>query len=225
MESDFLLGLLNIMVINLVLSGDNAVVIAMASMNLPEKQRKKAVTWGTAGAIILRVILTIVAVYLLKIPLIQAIGGLLLAWIAVQLLMPEDHGGDDLEGSADFWKALRTIIWADFLMSLDNVLAVAGAAQGNFTLLILGLVTSIPIIMLGSTLLAKLMQRYPVLVYVGSGILAWTAGEMITKDQIVAPYIHNLHLPEILVPVVLTLVVLVVGYFLRQRKVTGDDPT
>jgi len=193
---EFIAGLITICIVNLVLSGDNAVVIALASRNLPAKQRKLAIFWGSAGAIILRVILTIVAVMLLKIPYLQAIGGLLLIWIGIKLLVSEEDE-DDLEASSNMITAIKTIIVADLIMSLDNVLAVAAASKGNYTLLIIGLVISIPIIIVGSQLLVWLMNKFPAFVYIGAGLIAWTAGEMINGDKKIAPLIYNLDHEEL----------------------------
>jgi YjbE family integral membrane protein len=187
---EIILGLINICIINLVLSGDNAVVIALASRNLAAKQRKLAIFWGSAGAIILRVILTIVAVILLRIPYLQTIGGLLLVWIGLKLLIDEEDE-DNLEASSNMITAIKTIIIADLIMSLDNVLAVAAASKGNYVLLIIGLAVSIPIIIVGSQLLVWLMNKFPAFVYIGAGLIAWTAGEMINTDKKIAPLLYN----------------------------------
>jgi len=187
---EFIAGLLAICVINLVLSGDNAIVIALASRNLPPKQRKLAIFWGSFAAIALRVVLTIVAVMLLKIPYLQTVGGLLLIWIGIKLLIDEESE-EDLEASSNVITAIKTIVIADLIMSLDNVLAVAAVSKGNYTLLIIGLAISIPIIILGSQLLVWLMNKFPAFVYIGAGLIAWTAGEMINTDKKVAPLIYN----------------------------------
>jgi len=187
---EFIIGLLNICVINLVLSGDNAVVIALASRNLAAKQRQLAIFWGSAAAIILRIVLTVVAVFLLKIPYLQTVGGLLLVWIGVKLLTDEEEE-DNMEASSSMTTAIKTIIVADLIMSLDNVLAVAAASKGHYLLLILGLAISIPIIIFGSQLLVWLMNKVPAFVYVGAGLIAWTAGEMINTDKKIAPLLYN----------------------------------
>jgi len=211
-------ALLSIIMVNLVLSGDNAVVIALASRRLPDGQQKKAIFWGSAGAIVLRVLLTTVAVFLLKLPFLQLIGGVLLVWIAVKLLADEEtekvcHAADCLK------QAIKTVVVADFLMSLDNVLAVAGVAKGNIPLLVAGLVISIPIIIFGSQLVMILMNRIPVIVYLGAGILGWTAGEMITGDQKLQPLLHgSLNFLEWLIPLGLTLFVIVCGKWLSLRQ-------
>lgn len=187
---EFITRLITICIFDLVLSGDNAVVIALASRNLPAKQRKLSILWGGSGAIFLRIILTIVAVFLLKIPYLQAIGGLLLVWIGIKLLIGEETE-NNTKASANMITAIKTIIVADFIMSLDNVLAVAAASKGSYLLLIIGLSISIPIIIFGSQLLVWLMGKVPAIVYIGAGLIAWTAGEMINADKKVAPLIYN----------------------------------
>lgn len=181
---------LQIMIINLVLSGDNAVVIAMASRRLSPGQRKKAVWWGAFGAIGLRVVLTVVAVFLLTIPYIQALGSLLLLYIAIKLLV-EDDGHAGVREATTLGKAVRTIIMADFVMSLDNVLAIAAKAENDYAVIILGIGLSVPIIIWGSTMVMKLLQRFPVLVYLGAGILGYTAGEMLVKDPKMMEYFRS----------------------------------
>ncbi|MTV49255.1 YjbE family putative metal transport protein [Heliobacillus mobilis] len=209
------LTLLNIVFINLLLSGDNAVVIAMATMGLPEAIRKKAIFWGTSGYFVLLVLLTSVAAILIQIPLFQFVGGVLLAWIAVKLLINEEENAENQKSSADLKKAIGTIIWAALLMSTDNVLAIAGAAKGDLVLLFIGLGISIPIVMAGSTLLATVMRKYPWLVFVGSGILAWTSGTMIVEDKYIASVLHGLQatvqIPEFVIPAVLTVMVILIG--------------
>ncbi|WP_281891090.1 TerC family protein [Paenibacillus sp. YYML68] len=170
------------MLINLVLSGDNAVVIAMASKNLPLAQRKQAIWWGAFGAVALRVVLTLIAVYILDIPYIQALGSLLLLWIAVKLLI-EEEGHANIREASTLGKAVSTIIVADFIMSLDNVLAIAAKAKGETGIIILGIGLSIPIIIWGSNMVVKLLKRFPVLIYIGAAILGFTAGEMFIADQ------------------------------------------
>jgi YjbE family integral membrane protein len=173
---------LQIMLINIVLSGDNAVVIALASKNLPIEQRKKAIWWGAFGAIALRLVLTIVAVSVLQFPYIQAIGSVLLLWIAIKLLVDEE-GDTNVRQATSLGAAVGTIIMADFVMSLDNVLAIAAKANNNLVVIIIGIALSIPIIVWGSTLVMKLLHRYPVFVYLGAGILGYTAGEMLLNDK------------------------------------------
>jgi YjbE family integral membrane protein len=184
--STFWVILAQIMMINIVLSGDNAVVIAMASRALPPRQQKQAILFGSLGAIVLRVILTFFAVMLLELPYLKMIGAVLLLWIGIKMLLPEDDE-NDLDAHSNMWAAIKTIIVADFIMSLDNVLGVAAAAKGSLLLLIIGLAISIPLIIYGSTLILKLMNRYPVVVTVGGGILGWVAGEMLITDPAVNP--------------------------------------
>ncbi|MDA8227121.1 MAG: TerC family protein [Desulfitobacterium hafniense] len=218
MDAELFSGILSIIVINLVLSGDNAVVIAMAAQGLSETYRKKAIFWGATLAVILRIGLTFVAAMLMQIPMVQFIGGLLLAIIAVKLLYPkEEHTTGQAKGG-DFKKALLTILWADLIMSLDNVLAVAGAAQGNMLLLVFGIAFSIPIVLAGSTLLTKLMDKYSWIAYVGAGVLAYTAGEMIIKDKLVADYIHSLPVLEYGIPVGLIILTILLGKRARAQK-------
>ncbi len=209
MESIWLL--VQILMINLVLSGDNAVVIALASKDLPPKQRQQAVWWGALGAVVLRCILTFAAVLLLKIPFVQAAGGLLLFWIAFKLLA-DDKDDVRMGESASIWKAVRSILAADFIMSLDNVLALAGIANGDLALIVIGIAISIPIVVFGSNLIVGLLHRYPVLVYIGAGILGYTAGEMLLQDSRTGVMVSSV-LPGMhgLVPALLTVLVMVAG--------------
>lgn len=197
--------------INLVLSGDNAVVIALASKNLPPKQRKLAVWWGALGAVVLRCILTFMAVILLKIPFVQAAGGALLFWIAFKLLA-DDKDDIRVDQSASIWKAVRSILAADFIMSLDNVLALAGVADGDLALIAIGIAISIPIVVFGSNLIVGLLHRFPVLVYLGAGILGYTAGEMLLQDSRMGFLLSSI-IPELhhLVPTLLTALVIIAG--------------
>jgi len=213
---EFILALLGIMMVNIVLSGDNAVVIALASRCLPPAQQKKAILWGSAGAIGLRVILTLVAVMLLQIPYLQFIGGLLLIWIAAKLLV-EDNSCENIEASDSLWAAVKTIIIADIIMSLDNTLAIAAIAKGDWLLLILGLGISIPLIIFGSQLLVMVMARFPIIVYAGAGLIAWTAGEMIVRDQKIGPYITGV-IPHWVIPAIITVGVLGIGIWSKQYR-------
>lgn len=183
-----------IILIDILLGGDNAVVIALACRNLPAKQRMQGILWGTAGAIILRVILIAFALTLLTIPFLKIVGGLLLLWIGVKLLLPEEDAHGKIEGGTSIWSAVKTIIVADFVMSLDNVIAIAGAAQGanpehQVGLVVFGLVVSVPIIIWGSTLVLKLIDRYPVVVTFGAALLGWIAGGMLISDVFVVKYL------------------------------------
>jgi len=176
-----------IILIDILLGGDNAVVIALACRNLPKKQRMQGILWGTAGAIILRVILIAFALTLLSIPFLKIFGALLLVWIGIKLLIPEDDGHDNIQGGATIMSAIKTIIIADFVMSLDNVIAIAGAAQNaapghQIGLVVFGLIVSVPIIVWGSTLVLKLIDRFPIVVMFGAGLLGWIAGGMLVTD-------------------------------------------
>ncbi len=217
---EFLLALCGIMMVNIILSGDNAVVIAMASRCLPKKQQRLAILWGSAGAIGLRVILTIVAVVLLQIPYLQFLGGLLLIWIAAKLLL-EEESCEDVEASDSLWAAVKTIIIADIIMSLDNTLAIAAIAKGDYLLLILGLGLSIPLIIFGSQILVVIMNRFPIIVYIGAGLIAWTAGEMMIRDQKVGHY-FTAYTPEWVIPFVITAGVIGLGIWQKKfRKTDG----
>jgi YjbE family integral membrane protein len=188
---DFLTALLAIVVIDLVLAGDNAIVIALASRSLPRHLQKQAIVWGAVGAIAVRSAMTLVVVWLLKIPGLLFVGGALLIWIAYRLLLPENGNGEGegstLKSAVGFWGAIRTIVVADMVMGLDNVLAVAGAAHGNYQLVVLGLLISVPIVVWGSTIMLHWVERYPGIVYIGAGVLAWTAAKMMTGE----PYLKD----------------------------------
>lgn len=189
-SSFFWVTLAQIIMINIVLSGDNAVVIALASRSLPPRQQKQAILFGSFGAIILRVILTFFAVYLLGLPWLKIIGAVLLFWIGIKMLIPEEDE-TDLDGHEHLWAAIKTIIVADFVMSLDNVLGVAAAAKGNLVLLVLGLAISIPLIIYGSTLILKLMTRFPIIITLGGGVLGWVAGEMMISDPVISGWVNS----------------------------------
>ena len=206
-------ALSSIAFINLILSGDNAVIIALASRNLPPKQRKQAVIWGSAGAVVLRIVLTMVAALLLQIPYVQFAGGAALLWIAVSLLA-DDKKGMDLKGAASFSEAVKVILFADLIMSLDNVLAIAGIAQGNMVLLAIGLALSIPLVIFGSQMLMSLMDRFPIIIYAGAAILGWTAAKMMLDDAAIGSYLMPYSL---LMEAGLVLTVLGVGHWLKTR--------
>jgi YjbE family integral membrane protein len=181
MSQAFWVGLAKIIGVNIVLSGDNAVVIALAARALPPKQQKQAVFWGAGAAVVMRIVLTIFAVALLQLPWLKIIGAVLLLWIGVKLLIPEE-GGEDVSASDNLIAAIKTILIADLVMSLDNVIAVAAAAGGSYLLLILGLAISIPLVIFGATLLIKLMERWPVIITIGAALIGWVAGEMAVTD-------------------------------------------
>lgn len=201
----FFSGLLTIILIDLVLAGDNAIVIAMAARRLSPALRKRAIFWGTFGAIAVRVVLTAAVVYLLKVPGLMLVGGLILIPIAWKLLRQNDadsHAEADAREDLDsalpdkaagsFWAAMRTIIIADALMGLDNVLGIAGAAKGHLGLVVIGLLISVPLVVWGSTMILKLIDRFPIIIYIGAAAIAWTAARMIAHDQLVAPW-FDLH--------------------------------
>lgn len=181
-SAEFWIGLIKIIWINIILSGDNAVVIALAARSLPAEQQKKAIMFGSGAAVVLRIGLTVVAAKLLELSYLQIVGGLLLLWVGTQLLHEEDEGDEDGSEKAGLWVAIRTILIADLVMSLDNVIAVAAAAKGSMTLLILGLAISIPLVIFGSQLMIKLMDRFPIIIWFGAGLIGWVAGETIVSD-------------------------------------------
>ena len=216
-SSFFWVTLAQIMMINILLSGDNAVVIAMASRALPARQQKHAILFGSFGAIALRIILTFFAVFLLALPFLKIIGAVLLGWIGIQLLIPDEQEAE-LDAKSNLWGAIKTIIVADFVMSLDNVLGVAAAAKGNAVLLVLGLAISIPLIIYGSTFLLKLMNRWPIIVTIGGGILGWVAGEMMVTDPAISPWVDmNAHWLHTAAPVFATAVVVGAGKWSASR--------
>lgn len=190
LSMQFFTALGTIILLDILLGGDNAVVIAMAANKLSPALRKKAILIGTAGAVIIRLIMTFIAVWLLTIPYLQVIGGLILLPIAVKLLVPEEHH-DDVKASDNLMGAIKTIIIADAAMGVDNVLAIAGASHGSFLLVAIGFLVSIPIIVGGSTIIGRLMDHFPVILYAGAGLLGWTAGSMIGHDKILGPMIES----------------------------------
>ena len=185
----FWIPLLQIIGVNIVLSGDNAVVIALAARALPPAQQKKAIMWGSGAAIIMRIVLTLTAVALLSMPYLKLVGSALLFWIGIQLINSDDEG-ENIESSSNLAAAIKTILIADLVMSLDNVIAVAAAAGGNMLLLILGLAISIPLVIFGSTLMIKLMERFPVIVTLGAALIGWVAGETITSDHMLEGFVR-----------------------------------
>jgi YjbE family integral membrane protein len=195
--SQFWLAGLEIIVINILLSGDNAVVIALACRNLPAHQRRWGVFWGAIGAIVLRIILTFFAVTLLELPYLKIVGGALLVWIGIKLIAEDEDAGTEVQASDRMLSAVKTVIVADLVMSIDNVLAVAGAAKGSLVLLIFGLVVSIPLVIVGAQLIMKMIERLPILILAGGGLLGYVAGEMVVQDPALAHWIgagpHWLH--------------------------------
>jgi YjbE family integral membrane protein len=193
---DFIVGLLKIIWINILLSGDNAVVIALAARGLPPQQQKKAIMFGSGAAVVLRIGLTIIAARLLELQGLQIIGGLLLLWIGAQLLADEEEGDEEAKENANLMTAIRTILIADLVMSLDNVIGVAAAAKGDQVLLIIGLAISIPLVIFGSSMMIKLMERFPVIILLGAALIGWVGGETIISDVLLRetvaanPWLH-----------------------------------
>lgn len=231
-QPEFWVAVAKIIMIDILLGGDNAVVIALACRRLPPKQRTLGILWGTAGAIALRVVLIFFALSLLSVPLLKLVGALLLLWIGVKLLLPEEedkHG--KIESSDRLWAAVKTVIVADFVMSLDNVIAIAGAAEGagdshKMLLVIFGLLVSIPIIVWGSQLVVRLMDRFPIIITLGGMLLGWIAGEMAITDPYVVSFFVDHFAMEITskvhyygAAVVGAVLVLIVGRMLTARQV------
>ena len=221
----FWLAALEIIVINILLSGDNAVVIALACRNLPPKQRRWGVIWGAVGAIVLRIILTFFAVKLLQLPYLKLIGGVLLLWIGVKLIAEEEEEqeGKAVQASDKLLAAVRTVIIADLVMSIDNVLGVAAAAKGSLLLLVFGLVVSIPLVIAGSQIIMKLIERFPILILAGGGLLGFVAGEMFVEDVAVEPWIKaNAHALVWVVPAAGVVIVIGIAKWLERRHAIGS---
>ena len=216
----FWLAALQIIYINILLSGDNAVVIALACRDLPPTQRRWGIVWGAAGAIVLRIVLTIFAVTLLTLPWLKIVGGVLLIWIGIKLIVGEGDDGKEVKASDRLWSAVRTVIVADLVMSVDNVLGVAAAAKGSVPLLVFGLVVSIPLVIAGSQIILKLIERYPWIILAGGGLLGWIAGKMVVEDTALAPWIEaNAHWLDWGAPIAGVVVVVAGARWLKQRAV------
>lgn len=222
MTPDFWIGLLKIIWINIILSGDNAVVIALAARSLPEHQQKKAIMFGSGAAVVLRIGLTVIAAKLLALSYLQIIGGLLLLWIGTQLLGGEDEEEGDGGEKAGLWVAIRTILIADLVMSLDNVIAVAAAAKGSMVLLILGLAISIPLVIFGSKLMIKLMDRFPVIVTLGAALIGWVGGETIVSDVALQSIVEANHWMHTVFPVLGAALVLAIGKLTSGKKEAAE---
>ena len=208
-----------IILIDLLLSGDNAVVIALACRNLPPHQRRKGILFGVGGAIGLRIVLTFFAVGLLALPYLKLVGAMLLLWIGVKLILPEEeHDASSIKADTRLFGAIKTIIIADFVMSLDNVLGVAAAAKGNVSLLVFGLLISIPMIAWSSQLVLKLIDRFPFIIYAGGALLGYVAGEMLVSEALFATIVEARHYLHWLIPAFCALLVLVIGKWLALRK-------
>ena len=216
------IALLQIIGVNIVLSGDNAVVIALAARGLPAAQQKRAVAWGSGAAVVMRIALTVVAVELLRLPYLKLIGAALLLWIAIQLLVPEDGGDGHGSGHTSMAAAIKTILLADLVMSLDNVIAVAAAAKGNTLLLVIGLAISIPMVVFASRLLLVLMDRFPAIITLGAALLGWVAGDLAVTDPVDQPWVDAhaafLHWGA---PLACAIGVVVIGKWLASRKVAA----
>ena len=226
MSPDFWVAVLQIIMIDIVLSGDNAVVIALACRNLPPEQRKRGIFWGVAGAVGLRVVLTMAAALVMNLPWLKLVGGLLLLWIGVKLLVPEDDDESGITPASHLWGAVRTIIVADFVMSLDNVIGVAGASHGNLFLLLFGLLVSIPLIIWSSQIILRLMERWPVVVVIGAGLLGWVAGAMIWSDPALAALVAQAPAGGATVAAALSAtLVVVLGKWLERRTLRQRDIT
>ena len=211
--------------VNLLLSGDNAVVIALAARSLPPHQQKKAVFWGSGAAILMRVVLTVFAVALLQLPWLKLIGGVLLLWIGVKLIVPE-HEGEDIQSSDNLFQAVKTILIADLVMSLDNVIAVAAAAEqgppeAKVTLLVIGLALSIPIVIFGSTLMLKVMGRFPIIITLGAALLGWIAGDIMVTDPAIVGWVKanaNWLIEWKVAPIGGAVLVVIIGKTLAARQ-------
>ena len=216
----FWLAGLEIIIINILLSGDNAVVIALACRNLPPRQRRVGIFWGVIGAVVLRIILTFFAVSLLRLPYLQLVGAALLLYIGIQLIAEEEEDGEqEVKAHDRLLGAVRTVIVADLVMSLDNVIGVAGAAKGSLALLIFGLVVSIPLVVVGSQLIMKLIERFPILVIAGGGLLGYIAGEIAIEDTAVKPWIDaNMAQLHYIAPIAGIVIVVGVGWWLTRRR-------
>jgi YjbE family integral membrane protein len=223
---EFWIALGQIIMIDILLGGDNAVVIALASRRLPDAQRKQAIFWGMFGAVALRVVLIFFALQLLKIPFLKIVGGLLLLWIGIKLLMPQDEGGHDIDASSSLIGAIKTIVVADAVMSLDNVIGIAGAAKDSLGLVIFGLLFSIPIIIWGSRFVLTLMDRFPMVILFGAGLLGWIGGGMLVDDVILKPYTESYgavgHYGAAIVGAIL---VVATGKLLARRQSATTEPT
>ena len=218
----FWIAAFEIVVINILLSGDNAVVIALACRNLPRRQRRWGIIWGALGAVLLRIILTFFAVKLLTLPYLNLVGGALLVWIGIKLIADEDGDDHEVKAADRLMVAVRTIIIADLVMSLDNVIGVAGAAKGSVPLIVFGLVVSIPLVIVGAQLIMKLIERMPFLIIAGGGLLGYVAGEMMVEDTAIASWINaHAHWLHWVVPIAGIAIVVGVAKWMQTRAAKG----
>jgi YjbE family integral membrane protein len=216
MDSTLIFQALEIIWVNILLSGDNAVVIALACRSLPDGQRQKAVLLGAGAAVVLRIIFTLMTTALLGLPYVKLIGGLLLLWIAIKLIVPEDED-PNIAAHSSLWKAVQTVAIADVVMSLDNVIAIAAVAKGNWNLIIFGLILSIPLVIFGSQLIMKIMHRYPVVVWLGAALLGYVAAEIMIEDTLVAGLFAGKY-SHWIAEALGVFIVLFVGFILRRKK-------
>lgn len=222
---EFWIAVVQIIAIDIVLGGDNAVVIALACRRLPEHQRKLGIFWGVFGAITLRVVLIFFALSLLAMPYLKLVGAALLLWIGIKLLQPEPEGAHEIGASTTLIGAIKTIIVADAVMSLDNVIAIAGAAKDDMGLVIFGLVISVPIIVWGSQLVMRVMDRYPVAIAIGAGLLGWIAGDMVVTDVVTKEWVSTqAKYLQWIAPVIAALFVIVTGKMLAARRRASVKP-
>ncbi len=221
----WLSALLSIVLIDIVLAGDNAIVIALAARRLPSALRTRAIVWGTVGAIAVRAVLTLVVVWLLQVPGLMLAGGLALVWIAYRLLLPAGESADHGTTASTFWGAMKTIVVADALMGVDNVLGVAGAAHGSFDLVVIGLLISVPIVVWGSTLVLRLIDRFPAISYLGAGVLAFTAARMIVGEPLLEPVFEPNAWARLAIYAVLVAGVLASGLWAAHRRGAGAAAT
>lgn len=223
LDTPFLVSVLQIVWIDLLLSGDNAVVIALACRALPPHQRQTGMLLGAGTAVALRIVFALAITWLLAVPLLRVVGGLLLIWIAVKLALGEDEDAHLIDGSTSLWRAVRTIAVADAVMSLDNVVAIAAAAKGHVALFVFGLLLSIPLIVMGATLIARLLQAMPAIIWAGAGLLGWIAGEMIVTDPVIARWVVDLpHAATLGAAAGAALVITAAALLTRQRLRTAE---
>ena len=224
-DDALVIAIVQIIAIDIILGGDNAIIIALACRNLPSRQKRLGILWGTAGAIILRVILVFFASTLLTVPSLKLIGGVLLLWIGVKLLAEEDNLDEgSIKQSGSLMEAIRTIIIADFVMSLDNSVAIAAAAKGNMVLVVFGLLLSVPIIIGGSAIILRMMQRFPIIITLGAALLGWLAGDLIAHDPLLKDYMANL--PDYAAKVAAgfaALAVVIIGRVLAMRRTAKEN--
>jgi YjbE family integral membrane protein len=221
LSASSLLAILEVVWINIILSGDNAVVIALACRGLPPRQRRTGMVLGAGVAVLLRVVFTLLVVELLSVPFLRIAGSLLLLWVAVKLLTEnEDDDEDKVRASGKLWQAVRTVALADMVMSLDNVLAIAAVAKGSTLLLVLGLLISVPLIVAGATLVMALLSRFPILVWAGAALLGWVAGEMLDSDPLFAQRFGEDQMQRLDMPLAIAgaAIVVALGWFLKARK-------